>query len=189
MDYIRKRADRFVQQYIHGQVDEHDKVISEARNELYDIYEDSDKVTFLQTILEGNEQQYQKHLLKCTNIEGCPENYNHESINYYLRGELIRLGIPLNEDQFTHEERDMAENKLDQILEELKIVKAGQEILYEDLKAELEELKNLYVLGKKNWHQLLLGKTADMVMGGVISETVSKEIVTALGKVGQGLIS
>ena len=46
----------------------------------------------------------------------------------------------------------------------------------EILRIEIEELKNLYVLGKKNWKQLLLGKTGEMVSSGIVSEEVSKPL-------------
>ena len=64
----------------------------------------------------------------------------------------------------------------------------GQQIIYDDLSAELQELKDFYILGKKKWYQLFLGKTAEMVIGGVISETVSKELINVMGKIGQKLV-
>ncbi|MES2458893.1 MAG: hypothetical protein V4594_25305 [Bacteroidota bacterium] len=189
MDYIKKRAEKFVSHYIEHQVDEHEKVISEAQSELYNINSPLDKITFLRVILEANDKEYQKHLLVCTNTNECQINYEHESIHYYLAKELEDLGIHLNQDQFTKEEKVVADNKLDKILEELEKVKLGQQLTYDDILAELEELREFYILGKKKWYQLFLGKTAEMVIGGVISETVSKELISAMGEISQKLIA
>ena len=57
------------------------------------------------------------------------------------------------------------------------MLKKGQELIYNDLLNEIEELKELYFLGKKNWKQLLAGKIIEMVTGGVLNETVSKELI------------
>jgi hypothetical protein len=45
------------------------------------------------------------------------------------------------------------------------------------LKQEIEELKALYIIGKRNWKQLLLGKTGEMVASGIVSEAVSKPLL------------
>jgi len=188
MEYIKKRAESFARHYIEIQVDEHKNVISEAKSELYEIKNPLDKITFLRIILQTNEKAYQKHLEVCTNKDSCSTNYDHESIHYFLAKELDDLGIQLNEDQFTREEQIVADNKLDKVLEELEKIKAGQQISYDDLMAELNELKDFYILGKKKWYQLFLGKTAEMVIGGIISETVSKELISVMGNIGQKLL-
>ncbi|KRT15969.1 hypothetical protein ASU31_10700 [Pedobacter ginsenosidimutans] len=189
MDFIKKRAENFAKQYIDNQVDEHETVVDEAQMELSKIRNPLDKITFLRVILELNERQYQNHLLVCRNKNNCPENDSHEAIHYYLTGELEDLGIHLNEDQFTKEEQLTAESKLDQVLKELETVKFGHQVIYDDLMKEIQELKDFYILGKKKWYQLFLGKTTEMVLGGVISETVSKELVSVMGNVFQKAIS
>jgi|GEM_PF-1278696 len=79
-------------------------------------------------------------------------------------------------DPFTFEEMHAADAKLDAILEELQKLKAGQEVIWTDIREDIEELKNLYSLGKKNWRQLLLGKIAEMVASGIVSDTASKAV-------------
>lgn len=59
-------------------------------------------------------------------------------------------------------------------------MKAGQQVIYDDLLKEINELKELYFLGKKKWHQILVGKGVDMVSSGIISETVSKQIINSI---------
>lgn len=182
MNYIKKRADKFVQLYVERQISEHKTVIDAAKTEIYDIDDDLDKATFLRIVLEANAEAFEKHLKVCTNEIDCPTNFNHESVTYFLTQELNRLGIKTDNDQFTIEEKIDAENKLDQILKDLQTLKDGHQIIYDDLKSEIDSLKELFMLGKKTWFQLLLGKTTEMVIGGVISETVSKEIVSAVKK-------
>ena len=189
MSYIKKRADKFVQLYIDRQISEHKKVVDAAQTEIYDIDDDLDKATFLRVVLEANAGAYQEHLKVCTNKIDCPTNYNHESVTYFLTQELNRLGIRTDNDQFTTEEKIDAENKLDQILKDLQTLKDGHQIIYDDLKAEIDALKELFILGKKTWFQLLLGKTSEMVISGIISETVSKQIVSSLEKEVTKLIS
>lgn len=189
MNYIKKRADKFVERYIVGQVSDHQNVIDVARSEIYNIDDNLDKVTFLRVVLEVNAKEYRDHLLVCTNKTDCQTNFYHESISYFLTQELNRLGIRTNNDQFTIEEKSEAESKLDKILNDLQTLKDGHQIIYDDLKTEIDELKELFILGKKTWFQLLLGKTREMVVSGIISETVSKQIVSGLEKEVTKLIS
>jgi hypothetical protein len=80
-------------------------------------------------------------------------------------------------EEFTKEEMLSLNNKIDQMFDDLRSLKVGQEIIWTDVIAELAELKNLYSLNKKNWRQLFTGKLTEMVTSGIITETVSKKIV------------
>ncbi len=53
---------------------------------------------------------------------------------------------------------------------------------YDDLMEEIEQLKNYYFLSKKTWMQLLVGKVTEMVAGGIISETISKELINGVNE-------
>ena len=77
---------------------------------------------------------------------------------------------------FTFEEMQSANVKLDKVLEEIQKLKAGQEVIWTDIRQDIEELKALYSLGKKTWRQLLVGKITEMVASGVVSDTLSKAI-------------
>ena len=182
MNHINKRADRFVQNYISGQISDQEEVISEAKTELYNIDSDLDKTTFLRIILEENAREHKEHLLHCNSGVNCQTDYDREGVSYFLTQELNRLGIKTNNDQFSIQEKEIVESRLDKVLADLQTIKDGQQIIYEDLKAEIDSLKELFILGKKTWLQLLLGKAKDMAISGVISETVSKEIVSIVGK-------
>jgi hypothetical protein len=63
--------------------------------------------------------------------------------------------------------------KIDQVIYELKKQGLGQEILYN----EIEELKALYLkLNKKNWGQLLKGKLVDIGLSQMVDKDVLKVI-------------
>ena len=62
-------------------------------------------------------------------------------------------------------------------IEELKL---GHQIIYDDLLHEINELRELYFLGKRKWYQILAGKFVDMTVSGVISESISKEIIDSI---------
>lgn len=179
MSYIKKRADQFVKQFISDGINNYKEVIDEAKSELYNIDDPLDKSVFLQTILIANEEECQKHLKVCKTIN-CPREFDYESISYYLNQELDRIGIRTKEDQFTFEDKVIAESKLDEILNEIKKVKTEQSEEFQKIRMELEELKDLYLLGKKKWYQLLIGKGFEMVLSGVVSETIAHKIVTTV---------
>jgi len=82
--------------------------------------------------------------------------------------------------------------KLDHVMEkmmaEFETLKLGQEVIWTDMKKELEELKELYHLSKKNWRQLLIGKFTEMIAAGVVNETISKKIVEFINPVMANLL-
>lgn len=81
------------------------------------------------------------------------------------------------EEKFNYKERIALDKKLDNLGKEIFDLKLGQEIILADVMKELDELKSLYNLSKKNWRQIFFGKLTEMVMSGVVSETASKKIV------------
>jgi hypothetical protein len=180
MSFIKKRAERFVQEYVEEGIDNADEAVRKAKMELYDIDDALDKSIFLQTILAANEVEYQEHLKGCKTPETCHKNEGYEAVSYYLNQELNRIGIRTNENQFTEGDKKIAEDKLEEILSEVKKIRGEQSEEFERIRKELEELKELYLLGKKNWYHLLLGKCTDWVVGGVISGAVSEGVIKLL---------
>lgn len=181
MDIIVKLADKFVLHHLTGIVTEYVKVIDVAREQLNEIDSHYDRIKFLNIAMEGNARTYDVHKLDCKKPDSCRINFAHESITYFLAQELGRLGVSLNEDTFTIEEKDEADSRLEKILMDLAELKRGHQIIYDDLREEINELKELYFLGKKKWQQILVGKCVEMVAGGVIGETVSKQIIDEVG--------
>lgn len=180
MEIITKIADNFVSEYIEHSVSNYIEIIEQAKSKLYAIDSQKDKIKFLNIILEANNKAYDRHKPKCSAPDKCQTNFAHESINYFLQQELNRLGIQLNEDTFTSDEKNNSESKLDNVLKDLEELKMGNQIIYDDIMQEINEMKELYFLGKKNWYQLLAGKCLSMVASGIISETVSKAIIKSI---------
>ncbi|WP_276366172.1 hypothetical protein [Chryseolinea sp. H1M3-3] len=80
-------------------------------------------------------------------------------------------------DKFNPDESRTLKAKIDELGDRLSRMEVGQQITYDDLIHELEELKKLVdVLGKKNWLQILKGKLVDAGFG-VIADQVSELII------------
>jgi hypothetical protein len=91
--------------------------------------------------------------------------------------------------RFSEQEVYTANKKLDLIIDLVEKHFTGNTLQWYDVKNEINEMRNHYSLPKKNWCQMLYGKLKEMILSGIISETISKEVV-ALGKsVIQKLIS
>jgi|GEM_PF-2249173 len=80
-------------------------------------------------------------------------------------------------DVVTENDKQEMNARLDEILRKLEQQNLKYEAMRSDMKADFEELRNLFHLGKKNWRQLLVGKVTEWIAGGIVSETISKEIV------------
>jgi hypothetical protein len=182
MDIITKKAKRFADNYFMDGVRQYDELLSAAKKEVYSIDNPLDQIKYLNFLLDRNNSDYESHKPRCQDPENCQYNEAYENIAYYLTQELNRLGVQFNDDTFTQEEKENADTKLDQILKDLNEVKLGQQIIYEELTKEINELRELYFLGKKKWYQLFIGKSVDMVASGIVSETISKQIIEEFKK-------
>jgi hypothetical protein len=181
--YIQMKTDELIKRYVRNGINDDDRLIAKVRDEIYEIKSEKDKLVLLTGILEANELVYQKHMKECPNKENCQTDKKHLKVNYFLQQELEDLGV-LSTDNFTWEEKSNCNDKLDEILQT--IINSG-EILDEKidvLREEIEELKSLYILGKKNWKQQFAGKMTDMVGSGVLSELTAKPIIDKLLKPG-----
>ena len=181
MNFIQKKASNLVELRLSGnRLGDHKKLLKIVEDDLYSVDSDTDKLSYLTIVLEGNDAAYQEHLKVCTNPKACQTNEHHEEIDYVLKQEIRRLGVVINDDSFSRDEKERMTEYLDKILKDLKDLKDGQQIIYDDLKAEIEELKQWFILGKKNWRQMFVGKFGEMVAGGVISEVTAKPLVESI---------
>jgi hypothetical protein len=72
-------------------------------------------------------------------------------------------------ENFSEEEKKEVNRKIDEVLSELHKLHLGQEIIFN----EIDELRNLLTLDKKNWRQNLKGKLLDIGLGQLLDkETV-----------------
>jgi hypothetical protein len=115
--------------------------------------------------------------VKCTDKENCPANKTYENSLFFLQIELDELEVSLSDQDFSTLEKTQMDKKLEEILDEIKLLRLGQEITFDGLSEELDELKALYFLDKKTWKQLLLGKLTDFTAAGMVSERISKPIL------------
>lgn len=180
MDIIKVKADTFIQtKYGRRTLNIHHykPIVDDIKSAAYGIDNDLHRTKFLEYILRHNNSQYNNHLLICTKGDSCEENQAYEALAYDIKQEINRIGVASLGDVFTDEEKETADSKLDKILNEIEKVKAENVVMYEHFKKSFEELKELHILGKRKWYEILLGKSTEMVIGGVVSETISKAIV------------
>jgi len=185
--YIKVITDQIVERYIEKGVHNENRLIGIIREKLDETNSDKDKLGMLTQILEANEIVFQEHLKVCVNGDTCTTNIKHLKVNHFLQQELEELGF-LSTDNFTREEKNNCNNKLDEILQTIIISGEIIDEKIETLRDEIEELKALYVLGKKNWKQQFAGKMTDMVGSGIISELTAKPIIENVLKPGAEFI-
>lgn len=146
------------------------------------------KIEVLEKIRDKFQGAYDEHLKECTeeNPNECGTNKKYMKILYFLNQDItskqqaLATTVPEGKSDFTAKERAEADDRIDQILQELNELKTGQEIIWTDLTNELNELKEMYYLNKKHWRQLFVGKLAEMVGAGIVSETISKKIADTI---------
>lgn len=180
MNIIQRHADEFFR--MQGAVRFNKKckeIIDDVRLALYDYNKDSYKIQFLERLKYLYKDSYDQHLIGCTaKIKSdCPTNQIHEDILFFLQEELELYDNSLDNEEFSLKDKELANEAFERLLYEINLLKLGQEITYEDLSKEIEDLKNFYFLNKKNWTEMFIGKLSQMVVSGIIGETVSKEII------------
>jgi hypothetical protein len=150
----------------------------------------TDKVMLLSKVRDLIQEMHDEHYENCREREDCQTlKWNLQSI-HYVNNILLDYSASTNHDDiFTNAEKDEYSKKLDRILEEIEVLKVGHEVIYEGISEEIEMLKNQFYLGKKNWKQIIVGKAVEMVIGGVVSETISKELIDLSGIAAQKLLT
>lgn len=184
MSYLENKAKELVRLRLSRPNGGLEKILTIVESDLADVDDENDKLKYLTIVLEANEIRHNIHTSGCSDPITCGTDKQHEKINYYLQQEIRRLGFNLSEDVFTREEKQQLTDYLDKVLQELKDLKEENQVI----KAEIEELKNLFILGKKNWRQMAAGKFGEMVFGGVISEATAKPILHGLNIAYQAVI-
>ena len=192
MNLIQKQAEHFYQIHVNDSGDYKD-FIQELRSQLFEYHKGSHKIEFIDRIIILLKKDYDIHLVDCEyrdkNRLDCRFNTYYENTLFFIQNEKDETLSVLEPSEFSISERNLNNESLDKIIDDLRKIQVGQELTYNDLYDELQELKEYYFLSKKHWSQLLIGRISEMVAGGVISETVSKEIVDTVLKNYPGLIN
>jgi hypothetical protein len=176
MNIIQNQAEEFLE-YNLNTGDLYQKFISKSRNQLAEYSKTPHKIEFLNYLIRTIKIEYDSHLQVCRDLNNCSYNKFYENVLFFLQEEIEELELQLTPIDFNREDRKNINETLQKILESLNTLKVGQEITYNDLFEEFEELKDLYFLNKKHWTEIFIGKLSEMVAGGIVSETVSKQII------------
>ncbi|MBU1579410.1 MAG: hypothetical protein KJ578_04585 [Bacteroidetes bacterium] len=180
MNIIQKQAADFYQMNMREGRTKHQAFIDVVKSELYNYRKQAHKMEFLQWILSKLKMDFDSHYEECENKENCQINETYENSLFFLQIELEEIEASLSENDFTSLAKTEMDLKLNEILDQMKTVQLGQQITYDDIKSEIEELKDFYFLNKKNWKQLLLGKLEDFTVAGIVAEKISKPLLELL---------
>ena len=180
MNLIKHQADDFYR--VHDR-EQYKEFTQSLRYQLLEYRKDSHKLEFIEQIRDIVKQDYEAHLKKCKykdDPEKCHENRDYENTLFFIQNEREDIIDNIPTTDFSQQEKQGIDESVEKLIKELDKVQLGQQITYDDLLAEIKELKNYYFLNKKTWSQLFIGRLSGMVASGVISETISKEIVEAV---------
>lgn len=190
MNLIQDQATRFYE-WKFDEYGNYEEFIKEVRIQLYEYRKNAHKLEFLDFLMTLLKKGFDNHLLVCQHKNEknvCNVNKNYENSLFFIQNERDEVIEYLPKTEFNLQERSEINDSLKKILDDLNKIKIGQEITYDDIVQELNELKEFYFLNKKHWSQMLIGRLTEMVASGIISETISKEIVETVFKNYKGII-
>lgn len=180
MNLIQNQAEKFYL-YEYRDSNNYQEFIQELRGQLIEYHKDSHQLEFIDHIIHLLKKNYELHLEKCKYKDGdrlkCSQNEAYENSLFFAQNEKDKILDLLDPNDFNFTERESVSKQLAIILESLNKLELGQEITYDDLTNEFEDMKEHFYLSKKPWSQMFVGKLSEMVVAGVISETVSKDII------------
>jgi|SRR5690554_3689792 len=188
MNIIKEQANDFLERTSHmnGQYNDY---MDKVNSKLYDFRKDRYKIEFMHYLMQSLKNDEENHAKHCKNPITCTESKFYRQILFLLTEELEEIKKSTDEDPFFENDKSEINAKLDEILAQYQTLKNGQEIIYEDLSKELNAMKEYFFLDRKTWSQLFVGKLTTMVYSGVITQTVSKEIVEMIEEGYSTLIS
>ncbi len=182
MNFVEKEAGDFYLNLYNNSYDNNlENLNSSLESKLSDFKRDRDKLDFLKVLRKKSIEEKKKHIEN--GCIGCSFEKEHDigifvieqvidSINDYYSFE------PKSDDTFTIDDESELHSKLNDILERLEKQHYGQQVIFD----EIEELKDHFNLGKKNWFQLAKGKLMDIVISKALSSSGAQEIYTDISK-------
>ncbi|TXK71780.1 hypothetical protein [Mesonia sp. HuA40] len=181
MNIVETEANQFSKRlFKSGKTNTLENLKSKITMKLYDFNRDRDKLDFLKTLRVNSIADKEKHMKTCS---GCGYDKEIDIGVFAIDQEIDEINRfytfePKPEDEFSVEEESELHSKLNSILEKLEKQGFGQQIIFE----EIEDLKNHFNLGKKNWFQLLKGKVVDLTIKKVLNKTIVQEIYNTLSE-------
>ncbi|PHS60288.1 MAG: hypothetical protein COB12_13465 [Flavobacterium sp.] len=157
-----------------------ENIKSALTSKLYNFNRDRNKLDFLKILRVKAINDKEEHMKSCT---GCGYDEARDIAVFAIDQEIDDINQfytyePKSEDEFSVEEESELHNKLNNILKKLEEQGFGQQIIFD----EIEDLKNHFNLGKKNWFQLLKGKVVDLTIKKVLNKTIVQEIYNTLSE-------
>lgn len=179
MNIIEKEASVFYGRlYENGKINNLENLKEYIVSKLNLFNRDRDKLDFLKIIRQRSFDTIEEYK------KNYPRSYYQEHREYgifVIDQEIDEINNsyshkPKTEDEFTVAEESQLHNRLNDILVELKEQGYAQQIIFE----EIEDLKNHFNLGKKNWFQLLKGKVVDLIDKKVLDNRIVQETYNQL---------
>lgn len=177
-DIVDKKVKTFCITYFKGPIFNINGVSERVQNQLWELNTNEDRIQFLTYLINKTTEGLSEYLKKYPTANSHAEVSSQEVL-YYLYGKISEYGFNVDIESFSGEEiikNNSIINDLNQKLEEIKM---GQQIIYDDLNEKInilinnnEDLKGLYILGKKKWY---------LQLGGIVLENiVDKEMEEVL---------
>lgn len=182
MNIVEQEAIKFYKRDFlsNGKVNTLENLKSTLVSKLYNFNRDRDKLDFLKILKVSCTNDIAQHMKSCN---GCDYDKERNVAIFAIEQEIEDINKyyvfeAKKEDEFTPEEESKLHNKLNKIIEDLEKQHYGQQIIFE----EIDELKNHFNLGKKNWFQLVKGKFFDLTVEKVIEKVVVIEMFDSLSE-------
>src|SRR5690606_27504328 len=146
MNIIQIQAKEF-HRHKYGEVNNYQEYIQELRWQLDEYNKVEHKLEFIYEIRRILRTEYDKHLEKCKFKDGdrmkCSTNSDFENTLFFVQNEIDELEDLIPASSFSLTEQESISTALRNILSEIDQLKLGQQISYDDLVGELDELKEL----------------------------------------------
>jgi hypothetical protein len=175
MNPIERHVKEFMYKYV--QIYDVKEFLNDLDLKIDEYNEYGKKLKFLDYLNIRIKSDYDDHVKNC-NLKNCNTDECYEDVLFFLQDRIHSYENLVDSSEISFEDRYNIKSVLDQILKDLQELKDGQEVLYDDLQEEFKSLQDHLHLKKKVWTELLIGKLTTMVFSGVISESISKRIVS-----------
>jgi O6-methylguanine-DNA--protein-cysteine methyltransferase len=150
MNLIQQQAEDFYKSNF-DERGEDEEFIGNLRIQLNEYRKQIHKLEFTERIMTMLKINYDKHLITCkfpNDRLKCYLNKNYENSLFFIQNEREDLLENLPESEFTNVEKFEINESIVKIIEDLQTIQLGQQITYDDILAELNELKEFYYLNK-----------------------------------------
>ncbi len=186
MDIVEKEALNFFSRFKSDC-----QILLRAQNQLseklYSFKTDKNKLYFLTVLRKEFFDKKNEHEKDCT-MENCSESQQLNTGLFVLDEQLEELNRYYSpeiktEDNFSNEDKANLHTKLNEILDRFEKMNFGQQVIHEEieeLRGDIDTLKQHFDLGKKSWFQLAFVKFAGISAAYGIEDTIVKGMYSEL---------